>query len=130
MHKWPIVLKDNAFKFLDEQMLDQYELPDENAYPKLHRYMVWTRDLAERKKARLSKEAEEQEARLRYEQSDEFQLEKARQKHEEIQQLLKEQQEEYTKVFKQIQNLSTELYGTYLVCLELERKMAANQSAP
>jgi len=126
MHKWPIDMKENAIRFLNAQQLEQYELPDENAYPRLRTYMQLARDRNEKNLCRLRREADEEEARLRNEQSDEYQLEKARQNHEYIQQLLKEQKDKYLTDFKQIQKLSTELYVVSLWCLELERKLAAN----
>jgi len=126
-YRWPIDMKENATRFLNAQGLEQYELPDENAFPHLHNYMVMARDRNERNLCRLRREVDEEEARLRYEQSDEYQLDKARQKNEYIQQLLKAQQEKYVAMFKEVQRVSTELHAASLWCLELERKMAANQ---
>jgi len=119
MHKWPIDMKENALRFLGHAKLEQYELPDESVYPKLRKYMVEQRARNEALMFRLRREEDE----LRFMESDEYKLEKAREKHERIQQLLKVQQDQYNAVFKKIQDLTTELHATYLVCLDLERKI-------
>jgi len=115
MHKWPIDLRDNAFKFLDEQDLDRFELPDADVYPKLRRYMLHARAQAEKKMTMLRKEAAEQEARREYEQSREFKLEKARQAHEDAKKRFKWQSE-------QLSLLERSLAQAWVRCDQLDRE--------